>query len=398
MTSLYESQEKDVKYCIMQTKLGNLQNQPAGFKAFIPATFPPVNGFNFSNDLIYKADKAGLLMGKLDGRSLHLSNMDFLISMYIRKDATSSSQIEGTRATMIDAILAAAPTLTSGSFPADVDDILHYIDAVNYGIKELSRVPLSVRLIREIHYKLMAGDPGGARASHFVDPGNFRASQNWIGGDSIMNASFVPPPVPDMLNSMSDLEKFFHSKDYVLPLIKAGLIHAQFETIHPFLDGNGRVGRIIISLFLQQEKLLESPLLFLSSYFQKHQSTYYEKLNNYCDDGVEGWLDFFLDGVIITAEEAIITVEKTELLKQELEETIQSLGKASANKITAIMPRLYEKPIVNIGIIQQWTGLTRQGTEDFVQRLIKLKILQQLDETKVYGRSFVYSKYLNIFR
>ncbi len=382
----------------MQTKLGNLQNQSAGFKAFIPAAFPPSNGFNFSNDLIYKANKAVLLVGKLDGISLHVSNRDFLISMYIRKDATSSSQIEGTRATMIDAILAASPTLTSGTFPDDVDDILHYIDAVNYGIKELSRVPLSVRLIREIHYKLMAGDPGGARTSHFADPGNFRASQNWIGGDSIANAAFVPPPVADMLNSMSDLEKFFHSKDYVLPLIKAGLIHAQFETIHPFLDGNGRTGRIIISLFLQQEKLLESPLLFLSSYFQKHQSTYYEKLNNYRNDGVEEWLDFFLDGVIATAEEAIITVEKTELLKQELEEIIQSLGKASANKIIAIMPRLYEKPIVNIGIIQQWTGLTRQGTEDFVQRLIKLKILQQLDETKVYGRSFAYIKYLNIFR
>ena len=382
----------------MQTKLGNLQNQQKGFKAFIPATFPPVNGFNFSNDLMYKAGNAGILMGKLDGISLHLPDMDFLVSMYIRKDAASSSQIEGTRATMIDAIRAASPTPTSDKFPDDVNDILHYIDALNYGIKELNKIPLSVRLIRETHYKLMVGEPGGARATHFTDPGNFRKTQNWIGGDSIMNATFVPPPVPDMLNSMSDLEKFFHSKDNILPLIKAGLIHAQFETIHPFLDGNGRTGRMIISLFLQQEKLLEKPLLFLSSYFQKHQSTYYEKLNNYCDDGVEEWLDFFLDGVIITTEEAIITIEKTELLKQELEETIQSLGKASANKITAIMPRLYEKPIVNIGIIQQWTGLTRQGSEDFVQRLINLKILQQIDENKMYGRSFAYTKYLDIFR
>ena len=382
----------------MQTKLGNLQNQPKGFKAFIPAVFPPANGLNFSNRLINKASKAALLVGKLDGISLHLPDMDFFIYMYIRKDAASSSQIEGTRATMIDAIRAASSTPTSDKFPDDVNDILHYIDALNYGIKELNKIPLSVRLVKEIHYRLMKGELGDARATHFADPGNFRKTQNWIGGNSIMNATFVPPPVADMLNSMSDLEKFFHKKDDVPPLIKAGLIHAQFETIHPFLDGNGRVGRIIISLFLQQEKLLESPLLFLSSYFQKHQSTYYEKLNSYCDDGVEGWLDFFLDGIIDTAEEAIITIEKIDKLKQDLQEKIQSLGKTSAKRITETMPRLYETPIVNIGLIQQWTGLTRQGAEDFVQRLIKLEILQQLDENKVYGRSFVYSKYLNIFR
>ena len=382
----------------MQTKLGNLQNQPKGFKAFIPAVFPPANGFNFSNRLINKASKAALLVGKLDGRSLHLPDMDFFIFMYIRKDAASSSQIEGTRATMIDAIRAGSPTLISDILSDDVNDILSYIDALNYGIKELNKIPLSVRLVKEIHNRLMKGEIAGARATHFADPGNFRKTQNWIGGNSIMNATFVPPPVPDMLNSMSDLEKFFNSEDDVPPLIKAGLIHAQFETIHPFLDGNGRTGRMIISLFLQQEKLLERPLLFLSSYFKKYQRSYYEKLNSYRDDNIEGWLDFFLDGIIKTAEEAIITIEKIDLLKQGLQEIIQSLGKTSAKKITAIMPRLYEKPIVNIGIIQQWTGLTRQGTEDFVQRLIKLKILQQLDETKVYGRSFVYSKYLNIFR
>ena len=382
----------------MQTKLGNLQNQPKGFKAFIPAVFPPANGFNFSNRLINKVSKAALLVGKLDGRSLHLPDMDFFIFMYIRKDAASSSQIEGTRATMIDAIRAGSPTLISDILSDDVNDILSYIDALNYGIKELNKIPLSVRLVKEIHNRLMKGEIAGARASHFADPGNFRKTQNWIGGNSIMNATFVPPPVPDMLNSMSDLEKFFNSEDDVPPLIKAGLIHAQFETIHPFLDGNGRTGRMIISLFLQQEKLLERPLLFLSSYFKKYQRSYYEKLNSYRDDNIEGWLDFFLDGIIETAEEAIITIEKIDELKQDLQEKIQSLGKASANKIIAIMPRLYEIPIVNIALIRQWTGLTRQGAEDFVQRLIKLEILQQLDENKVYGRSFAYTKYLDIFR
>ena len=382
----------------MQTKLGTWKKQPKGFKAFIPTVFPPSTGFNFSNHLIYKVNKAALLVGKLDGRSLHLPDMDFFLLMYIHKDAASSSQIEGTRATMIDSIRAASPTPTSDSFPADVSDILHYIDAINYGIKKLSKIPLSVRLIKDIHQRLMQGELGGARATHFADPGYFRKTQNWIGGDSIMNASFVPPPVADMQNAMSDLEKFFHKKDDVPPLIKAGLIHAQFETIHPFLDGNGRTGRMIISLFLQQEKLLEKPLLFLSSYFKKHQTTYYEKLNSYCDDGIEGWLDFFLDGIIDTAEEAIITIEKIDQLKQDLQEKIQSLGKTSAKKITAIMPRLYKNPIVNIGIIQEWTKLSRPAAYSFIQRLIKLEILQQLDEDKVYGRSFAYTKYLNIFR
>lgn len=373
-------------------KLGQFIQQPQGYKAFVPETFPPKEGFEFSSKLIQKASQATLALGKLDGITQLLPDVDFFIFMYICKDAASSSQIEGTRATMADAI--AAISKVSEKLPEDVDDILHYIQALNYGLERLKEFPLSLRFIREVHKELMET----ARATHFSDPGNFRASQNWIGGTAPSNALFVPPPVHDMLRALGDLENFFHKKDDILPIIKAGLIHAQFETIHPFLDGNGRTGRMLITLFLWLEKLLDRPVLFLSSYFRKHQQVYYQRLQGYHHSDIESWLNFFLDGVIETAIAAIETVKKITVLREEDMTKIQSLGKTAAKSAVEILLQLYKLPIINIENIQQWTGFTRKGSATVIKRLVDLKILELKDENKSYKRTFIYRRYMDIFK
>jgi Fic family protein len=237
-----------------------------------------------------------------------------------------------------------------------------------------------------------------ARASHFSDPGNFRKSQNWIGGTTPSNALFVPPPVHEMQKAMGDLEKFFHQVDDILPVIKAGLIHAQFETIHPFLDGNGRAGRMLITLFLWLEKLLDRPVLFLSSYFKKHQKMYYERINGYHDGKVDHWIDFFLDGVIDTSMEAIEVAKKITILREQDMKKIQSLGKTEAKSAIEILFQLFKLPVINVNKVQEWTGFTRQGAHKAIKRFIDLDILQSKDENKTYGQSYIYRQYVDIFK
>lgn len=373
-------------------KIGQFVLQPQGYKAFIPEEFPPKDGLYLSTKLIQKASMATLSLGKLDGITQLLPDVDFFLFMYICKDAASSSQIEGTSATMIDAIEATAKT--SENLPKDVDDILHYIEALNYGLERLEDFPLSLRLIKEIHKELMEG----ARTSHFADPGNFRTSQNWIGGTTPSNALFVPPPVHEINRALSDLERFFHMEDELLPVLKAALIHAQFETIHPFLDGNGRTGRMLITITLCLTKLLERPVLFLSSYFKRHQKIYYERLEGYHHGNVEEWIDFFLDGIIQMSQEAIQTAKKITALREEDMKKIQTLGKTAAASAIEILMQLYKLPVVNVSIIEEWTGFTRQGASKVIHRFIDLGILEQKDENQIYGRSFMYRRYLEIFR
>jgi len=373
-------------------KIGYFKNQKEGFKAFIPEPFPPEEGFKFSDSILQKAMTATLRLGKLDGITQLLPDVDFFLFMYIRKDAAASSQIEGTQATMIDTI--EAESKTAVKIPDDVADILHYIKALNYGITRLKDFPFSLRFIREIHKVLMKG----ARKTHFSDPGNFRASQNWIGGTKPSNASFVPPPINEMKRALSDLEKFFYNDCVALPIIKAGMIHAQFETIHPFLDGNGRTGRMLITFILNLEKLLDLPVLFLSNYFKQHQNTYYEKLNDYHNSKIERWLEFFLDGVIDVSEEAIETAKKITILREKDMQKIQSLNKTASESAIKILPKLFALPIINVAKIQEWTGFSRQGAQKTINRFIDLDILSQKNKKQKYGRSFAYKKYLTIFK
>jgi Fic family protein len=374
-------------------EIGKNTQQIEGFKAFIPNPFPPKGGFDFSPEVLKKNNEATRLLGKLDGITKLLPDADFFLLMYLRKDAASSSQIEGTMATMIDAIEAEAGI--DNNIPNDVDDILHYIAALNYGIKRVSGdgFPLTLRLIKELHEKLMSR----ARATHFSNPGEFRTSQNWIGGTRPDNAKFVPPPVNEMNKALSDLEKFLHLDGHTLTLIKAGIIHAQFETIHPFLDGNGRTGRMLITFYLWKEGFLEKPVLFLSSFFKKYQSLYYEKLFGYHEGRVEEWISFFLEGVIEIANEAIVIVEKITQLREKDCQKIQKLGTRSAEGGAIILINLYGQPIVNVATIQKWTGFTRAGAQRVIDRFIDLKILTPRNKGRKYGQSYIYKDYVNIF-
>lgn len=373
-------------------EVGKNIQQTNWYRAFIPNKFPISGWYNFSAEIIDKANKATLLLGKLDGITQLLPDVDFFILMYIRKDATSSSQIEWTTATMADVIEHEAKT--SVDIPDDVDDILHYIDALNYGTNRLKDFPMSLRVIKEIHKVLM----DDARTSHFSNPGHFRESQNWIGGTKPSDASFVPPPVFEMNAALNDLESFLHNKTPILPIIRAGLIHSQFETIHPFLDWNWRTGRILITLYLWLEEILEKPVLFLSSFFHKHKQTYYDRLNSYHSNDVELWLDFFLEWVIVTAQEAIDTVKKINVLRDQDMKKISCLSKASSEASMNILQELFKIPIVNVANVEKWGWYkSRQWAQKAIDRFVELWILKLRSKETNYWRSYVYEKYYNIF-
>jgi Fic family protein len=370
-------------------QIGKLIKQPEGYSAFVLSKFPNADILNFNVELITKAAKAERLIGKLDGATHNLPDAEFFLSMFIIKDATHSSQIEGTRATMIDALEMRAGINVKDS---DADDILFYIKALNYGIKRLEKFPFSLRFIKEIHSELMTD----ARSTHFADPGEFRKSQNWIGGTSPQNAMFVPPPISELLGNLSDLETFIHSTE-IIPVLQAGLLHAQFETIHPFLDGNGRTGRILITLFLFERALLERPVLFLSSYFKKHRQLYYSKLQAYQCNKIHEWLDFFLDGVIETAEQSILISKKITELRETHMRQLQSLGKREAASGVQFLQILFKQPVLNISNVTKHMQFTRAGATKLVERFLEMKILYPLDETKNYGKTYYYKEYIEIF-
>lgn len=374
-------------------EIGKPIAQQGGFQAFIPNPFPPKDGFEFGPAILKKDNQATRLLGKLDGINKLLPDADFFLLMYLRKDAASSSQIEGTVATMVHAI--EAEVKVNDKIPADVDDILHYIKALNYGVQRITKdnFPMSLRLVRELHKELMHK----ARSTQYSDPGEFRKSQNWIGGTRPDNARFVPPPVAEMMVSLGELEKFMHADDNIPTVVKAGLIHAQFETIHPLLDGNGRTGRMLITFYLWKEGFLEKPVLFLSSYFKRHQKVYYEKLAGYHDGKVSEWIDFFLDGVIEIANESIDIVGKITILREKDMAKIQTLGKRASESAVKVIPKLYVLPIVNVASIQEWTGFTRAGAQTVINRFIEKGILIPKDKDKKYGQSYVYKEYLDIF-
>ena len=375
-------------------RIGVYRPQPEGFKAFVLEPFPPKNTLAFSPAIQQKHAEAMRLLGKLDGITALLPDRDYFLEMFVRKDASSSSQIEGTQASISDAI-EALNIERRNDLPQDVDDILHYIEALNYGLERAKDFPFSLRFIRELHEKLMTG----ARNTHNPFPGEFRRTQNWIGGTRPDNARFVPPPIREMNQALNDLEKFIHADDEYLPLIKAGLLHAQFETIHPFLDGNGRTGRMLVTMFLWHRRLLEMPVLYLSTYFQKHQETYYEKLNAYHSENgnVGEWVDFFLDGVIDIANSSIETCRKiTELRERDMRKA-QKLGKATAPKTLDMIRFLYKMPTVGIADVVNQTGYSRPSAYKLIDRLVDMNILYPADENDGYGKKYTYKDYVEVF-
>jgi Fic family protein len=378
---------------INKLAIGRYMQQKDGYKAFTPFLFPPKSGFYITPKLYKKNEEAVRLVGKLDGITKLLPDKDFFLTMFIKKDAAYSSQIEGTQATLQDVV--EDPIITESSRRnSDVGDVVQYVEAVNYGMDRVNTLPISLRLICEIHKKLMVG----ARSTQHAYPGEFRTSQNWIGAKFLKDASFVPPAVHDMQASLSDLEKFIYADDEYPLLIKAGLIHAQFEAIHPFTDGNGRTGRMLIAMYMHHARLLEMPVLYLSNYFKKYQKLYYQKLQSYHDDeaDVDGWLTFFLEGVTEIATASIGTCERITTLRDRDFTKVQKLGKRSAASTIEIIRKLYGQPIVGVAEIVLWTGFTTQGAYNVIERLKSLGILEQLG-ADAYGQKYIYADYYEIF-
>lgn len=374
----------------MAIEIGKNVSQREGFLAFIPSPFPPKGLFDLPQALLLKTAEADRLIGKLDGITHTLPDVEFFLHMFVAKDATSSAQIEGTKATIVDAIEKDAGV---ASKETDANDILFYIKALNYGTRRLKTFPLSLRLIREIHQKLMTG----ARSTQFSNPGEFRHSQNWIGGTKPSNALFVPPPVHEMREALNDFEAFLHHEEQALPLLHIAMVHAQFETIHPFLDGNGRTGRLLVTMLLCHRRLLERPMLFLSSFFKQHQKVYYQRLNGYHEGEVHAWFDFFLDGVITTAGESIVVSKEIRKLRDDDMAKIQALAKRESESGVLVLSRLFASPIVTTNTLMKWTGFTRAGAQKVIERFMKLNILDPQKTESSYDRKYVYRRYINIF-
>ncbi|MBN2026285.1 MAG: Fic family protein [Actinobacteria bacterium] len=361
----------------------------AQYKAFIPNPLP--FQLNMDNNLQSLLSRADVALGRLDGITEILPDVDYFIFMYVRKEATLSSQVEGTKATFSDALKAEA-SIKSAEIHDDVDEILNYIEAMNYGLQRLDTLPISLRLIREIHGILLSGVRGERKT-----PGEFRKSQNWVGGNDIRTASFMPPPAGEIPALLSNLEKFIHDKSPLPSLVKAGLLHSQFETIHPFLDGNGRIGRLLITFFLCQQGMLNKPLLYISEFFMENRDKYYEQLNSYHDKGyVEGWLRFFLDGVLITAERSIETARKVLALREQDVRKISEAG-GSAQRALSLLDALYHTPLVRVKDIEGLVDIRNPNALALTNKMIKLGILKEITGQK-RNRVFAYDDYIKLFQ
>ncbi len=339
--------------------------------------------------LLSEADR---VLGRLDGSIQTLPNPDLFVYMYVRKEAVLSSQIEGTQSSLQD-LLAAEANIFAPNRPKDVDEVVNYVRAMNYGLGRLSELPVSVQLIREIHAELLQG----VRGSHLT-PGELRTSQNWIGaaGHSIYEAIFVPPPHHEVPQKLMELEQFLHRAKLPL-LIKVGLAHAQFETIHPFLDGNGRVGRLLITFLLCEQKVVQKPVLYLSYFFKQHRQQYYEELQSVRDAGTwEQWLVFFLHGIVEVSNQATDTARGIIALREEHRQVItENFGRASSNG-HRVLEHLYERPIISVGDVQNLTGTTYTAANNLVNRMAAFGILHEFTG-QARNRRFMYESYINLF-
>lgn len=373
-------------------QVGNFVQQTQGYKAFIPNDFPPKKMLTFSPDVYLANDRATLMLGKLDGMAQIIPDVSFFLSTYIQKEAALSSNIEGTKATMHDAIRAAVSP--SDSIPDDVENIFSYIEAVKYGFGQVKDSPMTLRVIRELHRRLMANTREGKGKT----PGEFRKTQNWIGGTRPDSADFVPPPPRELNKALADIERFLNLPQPYSPLIKVALLHAQFETIHPFLDGNGRTGRLLIALQLHHDRMLEYPVLYLSEYFKRHRDVYFDRLAGYHNRGeVERWVMFFLEGVVAIAEEAIQVSKKLVALREKDMTLAHSLGGRQAKTAIKLLEGLFGQPIVDVAKVEEITGLSRPAANALVKKFVDKEILRQVDKTDTYGRQFVYAEYLVLF-
>lgn len=374
-------------------RAGRYRHQPTGYRAFLPAPLPPDPPVRLEGELQGLLSRADRALGRLDGSVQTLPNPDLFVFMYVRKEAVLSSQIEGTQSSLQDLLSAEARLLGAGDRPDDVAEVVGYVRAMNFGLGRLAELPVSVRLIREIHGELLRDARGGR-----LSPGELRRSQNWIGppGATISTASFVPPPPDAVPDALSDLERFLHAEDGLPLLVKIGLAHAQFETIHPFLDGNGRVGRLLITFLLVEGGALTKPVLYLSHFFKRHRQEYYDRLQAIRSGDWEGWLAFFLRGVEEVAIEAVDTARRILLLRESHRSAITERfgrGAASGHKV---LESLYDRPIVSVTDVRTLTGTTYTAANALVSRLADLGILREVTG-HARNRRFRYDPYVQLF-
>lgn len=371
-------------------RAGQLVPQPAGYRAFIPAPLPPDPPIAFDGELLSVLSKADIALGRLDGLVKVIPDPDFFVGMYVRQEAVLSSQIEGTQSTLEDLLEVELEPNGQGRH-GDVRDIVNYIAAMNHGLARLKELPLSLRVIREIHSQLLRD----GRGSH-ATPGEFRRSQNWIGpeGASLRQATFIPPPVTEMHDALRDFERYLHTEHETPLLIGVGLAHAQFESIHPFLDGNGRVGRLLITFLLVHRGALRAPLLYLSYYFKLHRAEYYDRLMAVRLRGDwEGWLRFFLRGVADTAEQATGAAERI----FELRELHRSLVMDETNPNgLRLLSMLFRRPLVNVNAVSRELDVSFPTANRLVARFEELGLLREVTGQRRL-RMFRYEPYLRLF-
>ncbi len=359
-------------------------------RAFVPAPLPPQPALILDGSLQQVLESAVLALGRLDGVSTLLPDEALFLYAYVRKEAVLSSQIEGTQSSLSDLLLFELKE-APGAPLDDVRQVSNYVDALNHGLRRLREgFPLSNRLIREIHGVLLSGGRDSVKT-----PGEFRRSQNWIGGTRPGNAVFVPPPHTAVPECMAAFERFLHAEDMPV-LLRAGLAHVQFETIHPFLDGNGRVGRLLITLLLCDADVLRQPLLYLSLYFKQHRNTYYDLLNHVrCTGEWEAWLAFFLEGVRLTAEGAVLTARRLSRMFEDDRNRVEAAAGRRTGSVLRVHEALKSQPILSLPAACRGTKLSFQAAASAMELLVTQGIAREITG-KRRNRLFVYDRYLSV--
>jgi Fic family protein len=377
---------------LRDTRRGRYVETPAGgeiVRAFVPPPLPPNPPIDILS-FLPKLSAAERALGRLDGITVLLPRQELFLYMYVRKEAVLSSQIEGTQSTLAD-LLRFETEAQAGQPIDDIREVSNYVDAMMYGVERLKEFPLSLRLIRDLHERLLRSSRGGTK-----NPGEFRRSQNWIGGTRPGNAMFVPPPVSELGACLDAFERFMHENESRLPpLIKAGLLHVQFETIHPFLDGNGRIGRLLVTLYLCVHDVLRKPLLYLSLYLKTHRGDYYRLLQEVREHGAwEAWLEFFLDGVTETASQAFDAATRiAKLFKRDRERITAESDRAGS--VLRVHELLQQNPFLTSNALVERTGLTAPTINAALADLERLRIVDEVTGRR-RGRVFGYRAYLDI--
>jgi len=376
-----------------QARAGRYVRQTEGYSAFMPAPLPPDPPVRLAGELQKLLSQADRALVRLDGSIQTLPNPDLFIFMYVRKEAVLSSQIEGTQSSLQD-LLTAEAKIFAPDRPSDVDEVINYVRAMNFGLEHLAQLPVSIRLIKDIHALLLRGVRGER-----LTPGELRRSQNWIGpgGCTLAEATFVPPPPHKVPAVLGALETFLHREKDLPLLIEIGLAHAQFETIHPFLDGNGRMGRLLITFLLCEREVLTKPVLYLSYYFKRHRAAYYERLQAVRDQGEwEEWLAFFLRGIAEVSAQATDTARRI-LVLRETDRTLitRYLGRAAGNG-HRVLEHLFTQPIVSVNAVQKLVGVTYSAANRLVSKMAEHGILHEFTGQS-RNRRFRYEEYIRLF-